>query len=74
MTTRAPYTREWHEENIERLTVELAKAVRMWDVRDREDPLTSRTYAGRIEWIARSLSAETGAIGALNYQELARRR
>ena len=69
--TAAPYTREWHTTNIDRLTGELAEVLVRWHTRDRE--ISAKGLAARITTIARSLSAETHAIGQLDYQEWVRR-
>ena len=68
-----PFTREWHIANIDRLTGELAGELLAWEERDREAPYAAKSIAARITNIARALSAETHAIGTLDYQEHVRR-
>lgn len=71
--TVEPFTREWHVANIDRLIGELTGELLAWDERDREAPYAAKSIAARITNIARALSAETHAIGTLDYIEHARR-
>lgn len=67
------YSKRWHEERIEQHLGELAAEAANWYERDREDPHAAKAIAARITNIARALSADTAAIGALDYQEWVRR-
>jgi len=63
-----PYTREWHEERMDARLHDLAEAVEGWLDRDREDPRDSSRWAGRLQLMMRSVSAEAAAIQALDNQ------
>ena len=64
-----PYSRRWHEANIDRLIGELAEQVSAWYERDREDWREPKAIASRVTNLARALSAETQALALLNWQE-----
>ena len=64
-----PFSRRWHEERIEAHSADLAKELVAWFDRDREAPLVATAIAARITNLARALSAETSAIGELDYRE-----
>ena len=67
-----PYSRRWLEQHIEQKAIELAWEMQMWMNRDREAPYEAKAIAARITNIARSLSADTHAIGQIDYEEYVR--
>ena len=69
MPSPEPYTREWHEQQMDRHIGELAEAVQNWINRDRESWRASNHAAGRLELVMRSVSAEAAAIKSIDSRE-----
>lgn len=65
----APFSREWHEERMDAHLADLVETVQGWMNRDREDWRDSNRWAGRLELVMRSVSAEAAAIKSIDARE-----
>lgn len=68
-----PFSREWHEANVDRVASQLRHVVAQWFECDRDDADVIYRLQGQMQLLSRSMSSELAGIAWINNREYNRR-